>query len=95
MHDGKRNTYKFFKDGMYQTLLPIEEGEASSKKSDPKALLMSGKEYLKQIEDEEVNFSLVFKPKVVFTSIKISDFPIEIQEMLEDHCDIIVEDLPK
>ena len=50
VHDGKKNAYKFFKDGMYQTLLPMEEGEASSKKSDPTALLLSGKEYLQQIE---------------------------------------------
>ena len=43
VHDGKRNTYKFFKDGMNHTLLPMEEEGASSKKSDPKALLLSGK----------------------------------------------------
>ena len=28
------------------------------------------------------------------TSTKISDLPIEIQEMLENYCDIIVDDLP-
>ena len=28
------------------------------------------------------------------TSTKISDLPIEIQEMLEKYCDIIVDDLP-
>ena len=42
MHDGKKNTYKFNKDGVNHTLLPIEE-EDTSKKSDPKALLLSGK----------------------------------------------------
>ena len=47
-----------------------------------------------QIEDEEVNFALVCKPKVVFTSTKISDLPIEIQEILESYCDIIVDDFP-
>ena len=81
VHDGKRNTYKFFKDGMNQTLLPMEEEDASSKKSNPKALWLSGKEYLQQIEDDEVNFALFCKPKVVFTSTRISDLPIEIQEI--------------
>ena len=46
VHDGKRNTYKFFKDGMNKTLLSMEEEDASSKNSDPKALLLTGKEYL-------------------------------------------------
>ena len=83
VHDGKKNTYKFFKDGVYHTLIPMEEGEPSSRNFDPKTLLLSGKEYLQQIEEEEVNFALVCKPKVVLTSTKISDFPIKIQEMLE------------
>ena len=94
VHDCKKNTYKFFKDGIHQTLIPMEDGEPSSRNSDPNNLLLSGKEYLQQIEDEEVNFALVCKPKVVFTSTKISDFPIEIQEMLDKYCDIIVDDLP-
>ena len=39
MHDGKRNIYKFGKDGVNHTLLPMEEEDASGKKTDPKALL--------------------------------------------------------
>ena len=42
MHDGKKNTYKFCKDGVNHTLLPIEEEDAS-RRPDLKALLMSGK----------------------------------------------------
>jgi len=49
---------------------------------------------LQQIEDDEVNFALICKPKVVITSTKISDLPIEIQEMLENYCDIIIDDFP-
>ena len=94
MHDGKKNTYKFFKDGVRHTLIPMEEGEPSSRVIDPKTLLLSGKEYLQQIEEEEVSFALVCKPKVVLTSTNISDFLVEIQEMLDDYCDIIVDDLP-
>eukprot|EP00253_Pinus_taeda_P018976 PITA_18976 len=32
MHDGKRNTYKFGKDGVNHTLLPMEEEDASGKR---------------------------------------------------------------
>jgi len=42
-------------------------------------LLLSGKEYLQQIEEEEVIFALVYKPKVVLISTNISKLPIEIQ----------------
>lgn len=55
MHDGKKNTYKFGKDVVNHILLPMEEEDAS-RKYDPKTLLLSGKEYLQQIEENEVNF---------------------------------------
>lgn len=46
MHDGKIDTYKFGKDGINHTLLPMEDEDASGKKTDPKTLLLGGKEYL-------------------------------------------------
>ena len=58
MHDGKKNTYKFSKDGINHTLLPMEE-EDTSKKPDPMTILLSGKEYLQQMEEDEVSFALV------------------------------------
>ena len=76
VHDAKKSTYKFFKDGVHHTLIPMEEGEPSSRVIDPKTLLLSEKEYLQQIEEKEVSFALVCKPKVVLTSTKISDLPI-------------------
>eukprot|EP00253_Pinus_taeda_P021342 PITA_21342 len=94
MHDGKRNTYKSGKDGVNHTLLSLQEEDVLGKKTDPKTLLLRGKEYLKQIEENEVNFVVICKPKVIMTSTKVSDLPIEIQEMLEKYCDIIVDDLP-
>lgn len=45
MHDGKKNTYKFGKDGINHTLLPMAKEDAS-RKYYPKTLLLSGKEYL-------------------------------------------------
>eukprot|EP00253_Pinus_taeda_P034844 PITA_34844 len=94
MHDGKRNTYKFEKDGINHMLLPLQEEDGSGQKTDPKTLLLGGKEYLKQMEENEVNFAVICKPKVIMTSTKVSDLPIEIQEMLEKYYDIIVDDLP-
>jgi len=69
------------------------EVEDTSKKPDPNTLLLSGKEYLQHMEKDEVSFALVCKPKVIITSTKVYDLPIEIQEMLDNYCDIIVDDL--
>ena len=49
MHDGKKNTYKFHKDGIDHTLIPIKD-EGTSIAPKPKALLLSGKEYLQLVE---------------------------------------------
>ena len=93
MHDGNKKTYKFSKDGVNHTLLPQEEDD-TSKEPNSKTLLLSGKEYLQQMEEDEVIYALVLKSKVIFTSTKVSDLPIEIQEMLDSYCDIIVDDFP-
>ena len=45
IHDGKKNTYKFHKNGINHTLIPIKD-EGTSAALEPKALLLSGKEYL-------------------------------------------------
>lgn len=49
MHDGKMNTYKFRKDVVNRTLLPLQEEDTSGKKTDPKSLLLGENKYLKQI----------------------------------------------
>ena len=46
------------------------------------------------MEDNEVNFSLVCKPRVVFTTTKLLDMSVEIQDMLNEFHDIVVNDLP-
>eukprot|EP00253_Pinus_taeda_P005681 PITA_05681 len=94
MHDGKRNTYKFEKDGVNHTLLPLLEEGGPGQKTDPKTLLLGGKEYLKQMKEGEVSYAVICKPKVITTSTKVSDLPIEIQEMLENYYDIIVDNFP-
>ena len=92
IHDGKKNTYKFHKDGIYHTLIPIKY-EGTSTTSKPKALLLSGKEYLQQVKEGKINFAIVCKPKVILTSTKNFDLPIENQDMSSDYNDIIVDDL--
>lgn len=42
VHDGKTNCYKFVKDGVKHTLVPMKE-EATTESSGPKALLLGGK----------------------------------------------------
>lgn len=53
MHDGKRNTYKFGKDGVNHTLLPLQE-DVPGQKTDSKTLLFGGKEYLEQTMDVQL-----------------------------------------
>ena len=93
IHDGKRNTYRFYKDGINHTLVPIKDKGASTS-HEPKALLLSRKKYLQQIEEDTVNFAVICKPKVILNNTKISDLPLEIQDMLNDYRDIIVNTLP-
>ena len=46
------------------------------------------------MEDNEANFALVCKPRVVFTTTKLLDLPVEIQDILNEFHDIVVNDLP-
>eukprot|EP00253_Pinus_taeda_P026966 PITA_26966 len=93
IHDGKTNCYKFVKDGIKHTLVPIKE-ENTAETSGVKALLMGGKEFVKQIEDSEINFVVIRRPKAVVLHTQISDLPEEVQKLLQDFGDIVVDDLP-
>jgi hypothetical protein len=56
---------------------------------------MSGKEILIEFKKEdEMQFSVVMKPKVVLTSTSMDDLPEEVQELLENFADIVVDELP-
>ena len=76
IHDGERNCYKFEKDGIKHTLVPLKE-ESPTKTSNPKVLLLGGKEFLQQIKEEEVSYAVNCKPKVVLLHTEIVDLPIE------------------
>eukprot|EP00253_Pinus_taeda_P017296 PITA_17296 len=93
VHDGKTNCYKFIKDGIKHTLVPIKE-ENTAETSGVEALLMGGKEFVKQLEDSEINFAVIRRPKAVVLHTQILDLPEEVQKLLQDFGDIVVDDLP-
>eukprot|EP00253_Pinus_taeda_P019259 PITA_19259 len=80
-------------DGIKHTLVPIKE-ENTAKASGVKALLLGGKEFIKQIEESEINFAIIRRPKAVVLHTQILDFPEEVQKLLQDFGDIVVDDLP-
>lgn len=81
-HDGVLNCYKFEKDGIRHTLLPIREEKEAAEVNETKALLMSRKQFLKQVENSEMNYAVVRKTRTVLLHTEIIGLPIEIQEML-------------
>eukprot|EP00253_Pinus_taeda_P029863 PITA_29863 len=92
-HDGKTNCYKFTKDGVKHTLVPIKE-EDTAESSGTKALLIGGKQFVKQVEENEVNFAVVRRMKPVLLNLEKSELPKEIQELLEEFQDIAADELP-
>ena len=93
VHNGKTNCYKFVKDGIKHTLVPMKE-EDTIENSGTKSLLLGGKEFLQQIGDDEIKFAIVRRPRAVLIHTEIIDLPEEIQDMLQEFSDIVVDDLP-
>jgi hypothetical protein len=94
VHDGRKNTYTLEKNGRMHMLLPIKDKEVKAEASNT-ILLMSGKVLLDEVnKEEDMQFALVRKPRVILTSTKIDDLPEEIQELLEEFDDIVVDKLP-
>eukprot|EP00253_Pinus_taeda_P025856 PITA_25856 len=93
-HDGVMNCYKFEKDGVRHTLVPIKEEKEAAETNETKALLVSGKQFLKQVENSEIGYAVVKKTRTVLLHTEITDLPMEIQRMLEEFTDIVVDDLP-
>eukprot|EP00253_Pinus_taeda_P018981 PITA_18981 len=93
-HDGVLNCYKFEKDGVRHTLVPIREEKEGAEVNETKALLMRRKQFLKQVENSEMNYAVVRKTRTILLHTEITYFPIEIQQMLKEFTDIVVDDLP-
>jgi hypothetical protein len=95
VHDGRMNMYTLEKDGRLHKLLPIKDKEVNPEVSST-ILLMSGKELLTEMEkNEDPQFFVVRKPRVVLTSTRVDDLPEEIQQLLGEFADIIVDELPR
>jgi hypothetical protein len=75
VHDGRKNTYTLEKNGRTHMLLPIEDKKVKEEASNT-ILLMSGKELLNEVrKDEEMQFVVVRKPRVILTSTSMDDLP--------------------
>jgi hypothetical protein len=84
VHDGRRSTYTLEKNGRTHMILPIR-GQGGKIRSQQYILLMSGKELLDEVKKEEdMQFVVVRKPRVILTSTNINDLLEEIQELLEE-----------
>jgi hypothetical protein len=84
IHDGRKNTYTLEKNGCKHMLLPIED-KGVEQEASPIILLMSGKELLKEVKkDQKLQFVVVGKLRVILTRTSMNDFPIEVQELLDD-----------
>jgi hypothetical protein len=95
IHDGRMNTYTLEKNGRTHMLLPIKDKEVKPEVSNT-ILLMSGKELLTEVKkNEDPQFIVVRKPRIVLTSTRVDDLPKEVQELLEEFVDIIVDELPR
>eukprot|EP00253_Pinus_taeda_P034054 PITA_34054 len=92
VHDGLTSCYKFVKDGIKHTLMPIKE-EGTAETSELRTLLVSGKQFLKQVEDIEIGYAVVNKARKILLHTEVSDLPMEIQRMLQEFTDIVVDDL--
>ena len=79
--------------GIHHTLSPLQEGTVTTV-VEPKALLLGGKEFLRQMMEEEVSYAIVCKPRSKSIDTIISNLPKEVKNMLGDYQDIIVDDLP-
>ena len=94
VHDGRKNKYTLEKNGRTHMLLSIEDKKVKGETRNI-LLLMSGKELLDEVrKEEDMQFVVVRKPRVILTITLIDDLPEEIKKMLEELVDIVVDDLP-
>jgi len=47
-----------------------------------KSLLLGGKEFLRQIEESDMGYAVVTRPRAVLIHTNLTDLPKEIQSML-------------
>jgi hypothetical protein len=92
IHDGRKNTYTLEKNRTTHMFLPIEEKKVKEE-SNTRILLMSRKELMKEVkEEQEMKFVVVRKYRVILTSTSMDDFLEEVQELLDNFADIVVDE---
>ena len=57
-------------------------------------LLVGGKEFLHQLKEIEVSYVVIGKPQTIVTNTRLDELPVQIQDLLNEHIDIIVDELP-
>lgn len=72
MHNCRRNTYNFEKDGKKHVILHLRD-EGTEEEAHTIVLLMSGKELLEEAKKKEFHFALVQKPHVILTNTNLND----------------------
>ena len=90
VYDGRYNVVAFEKDGIRHLLHPFKNEKIDEKK----VLLVGGKEFLHQLKDTTVSFVVIGKPKTILINTKIDDIPDEVQDLLNKHMNIIVDEFP-
>jgi hypothetical protein len=83
MHNGEKNTYTFWKDGLKVFLSPLEdEGKAEN--------ILSEREFVKETNGIGLCYTLIVKKRVG------DDIPIPIEEgkILEEYVDVIPNEIP-
>jgi hypothetical protein len=94
IHDGRNNTCTLEKNGRTHMLLPIEDKKVKEETHNT-IILISWKELLDEDKkEEEMQFVVVRKPRVILNSTSMDDLPEEIRELLENFVDIVMDDLP-
>jgi hypothetical protein len=68
--------------------------EKTKEKVRPRVILVGGKEFSHQLKETKVNYVVIGKPRSVLTNTRFDDFLVEVQDVLNEHVDIVVDDLP-
>ena len=93
MYNGRENTFSLEKEGRRHTLIPLKDEKAEEQTS-PKILLVKEKEFLEQLQEDEVIFAIIGKPRTIITNTRINELLVEINKLLEEYVDIVVDDFP-
>ena len=68
-HGGRKNVYDLEKDGIKHKLMPLQEKEELGSEDRSRTLLLGGKEFLQQLNQEEVSYAIICKLSVFTKNI--------------------------